>query len=70
VGLAEGEPALSVTALTFTPPPVSGPSAGDAGLLGAESEGGTSYLPWAALAAAVALSVVFGARLARARARN
>jgi len=63
VGLASGEPALSVLPLVYTPQPaVALPRAGDGGLLNRESSDATSYLPWAAIAVAAGLAALFAAR--------
>jgi hypothetical protein len=71
VGLAQGQPALSVLPIAYTPMPVTVPSTGDAGLLDAQSdERGSSYLPWAAAAVAAGLLGFAAIRLARAEARN
>ena len=73
VGLANGNPSLSVVPLTYTPATtvMTPPSTGDAGLLDEQSSSANNlYAALGAIATAVTLSMLFAARLARVRARN
>jgi hypothetical protein len=71
VGFAQGQPALSVLPIVYTPVAVSAPHAGDAGLAATQSaESGGSYLPWFAVLAATGVTTLFAIRLARAGSRN
>jgi hypothetical protein len=69
-GLASGEPSLSVLPLVHTPPAVTLPSTGDGGLLDSASGDSGSYLSWAAIGVALALSATIAARTMLARARK
>jgi hypothetical protein len=68
-GYLDKEPTLTVVPFTESAAPLTPPSAGDAGLLDAES-GGVSYLILAAIAGAAATGVLFSAKLAGARIRK
>jgi hypothetical protein len=70
VGLASGEPSLSVLPLVYEPQPITLPGTGDGGLLTDASADSASYLPWAAVGVAIALSAVFAARTILVRARK
>jgi hypothetical protein len=71
VGLAQGQPALSVLPIVYTPAAVSAPHAGDAGLAATRpADSGGSYLPWVAVLAAASVTTFFAIRLARAGSRN
>jgi hypothetical protein len=71
VGLAQGQPALSVLPIVYTPAAIAPPHAGDAGLLDSRSaESDSSYLPWVAVLATTGLTTFFVMRLARTRARR
>lgn len=70
VGLASGEPSLSVLPLVYTPQPITSPGTGDGGLLNSAPADSASYLPWAAIGVALALSAVFAARTILVRARK
>jgi hypothetical protein len=71
VGLTQGQPALSVLPIVYTPAAVTAPHTGDAGLAATRSfESSGSYLPWAAIGVALALSAIFTARTMLVRARK
>jgi hypothetical protein len=70
VGFASGQPELSVLPLVHTPQTVMPPSTGDGGLLEASPGSNGSYVYWAAIIGALALSGVFAARAIQVRARK
>ena len=71
VGLAQGQPALSVLPMVYEPAAVTPPQAGDAGLLDSRpAESGSPYLPWLAVLTATGVATFFAMRLARAGARR
>lgn len=68
-GFLDGEPALTVVPFAESPAvEVAPPSAGSAGLLSSESNGG-GYLPWIALAAAAGFVTLVAAKVMFARIR-
>lgn len=70
MGLASGEPALSVLPLVYTPQPITVPSTGDGGLLDRAAGNDSSHLPYAAVGFALALGAILVGRTTLARVRK